>query len=202
MKLVLALLVLALAITVIVSVAVARQPRPSGFFTPAPEIASPLDKTAAPSSALPTSLTSAPAVTCHARGPLPDPSCTPGALNPRVTQATIGTTICVSGWTGTIRPPTSYTNALKVEQMRAYGLTGVPADYEEDHLLPLELGGDPRDPRNLWPQPRVSTDGAAAKDALENKLKRLVCAGALQLVDAQQCVIVDWVECDRRMAGR
>ncbi|MGW4529241.1 hypothetical protein [Amycolatopsis sp. NPDC004378] len=36
--------------------------------------------------------------------PLPDPACTPGALNPDVTQASIGSTICVSGWTATIRP--------------------------------------------------------------------------------------------------
>jgi hypothetical protein len=38
----------------------------------------------------------------------PDPTCTPGALNPAVTQATIGSTICKSGWTATIprRRPT------------------------------------------------------------------------------------------------
>lgn len=146
--------------------------------------------------------TSAAATTCHARGPLPDPVCTPGALNPNVTQATIGSTICVAGWTGTVRPPTSYTNALKVQQMAAYGLTGTTADYEEDHMLPLELGGAPSDPKNLWPQPRVAGTGAAAKDTLENKLKRLVCAGSLQLAEAQSCILVDWVDCDRRMAGR
>src|SRR3712207_3940055 len=49
---------------------------------------------------------------------------TPGALNPDVTQATIGSTICVRGWTRTIRPPSSYTSALKVEQLAEYGLEG------------------------------------------------------------------------------
>jgi hypothetical protein len=27
------------------------------------------------------------------------------------------------------------------------------ACYEEDHLSPLEDGGNPTDPRNLWPEP-------------------------------------------------
>ncbi|WP_406503203.1 hypothetical protein [Streptomyces sp. NBC_00212] len=31
--------------------------------------------------------------------PLPDPACQPGADNPDVTQDTIASTICVSGWT-------------------------------------------------------------------------------------------------------
>ena len=40
---------------------------------------------------------------------------TPGVLNPDVTQANIDSTICVHGWTRTIRPPTSYTNASETE---------------------------------------------------------------------------------------
>lgn len=42
-------------------------------------------------------------------GDLPDPQLTPGVTNPDVTQATIDKTICVPGWTKTIRPPASYT---------------------------------------------------------------------------------------------
>jgi hypothetical protein len=44
---------------------------------------------------------------------LPNPALTPGATNPDVTQDTISTTICVPGWTKTVRPPISYTNPLK-----------------------------------------------------------------------------------------
>ena len=44
-----------------------------------------------------------------AQSALPDPTRTPGALNPEVTQATIGATICVRGWTQTVRPPQQYT---------------------------------------------------------------------------------------------
>src|SRR2546430_13662847 len=76
---------------------------------------------------------------------------TPGVLNPDVTQATIGSTICVHGWTKTIRPPTDYTNALKVRQMREYGVGGSPSDHQEDHLISLQLRRHHTDPRNLSP---------------------------------------------------
>jgi hypothetical protein len=81
--------------------------------------------------------------------PLPDPSCTPGVLNPDVTQDTIDSTICVSGWTSTIRPSTSYTNKLKAAGIVDYGYSDTSmSDYEEDHFVPLELGGSPTDPGN------------------------------------------------------
>ncbi|MGZ4382921.1 MAG: hypothetical protein ACXVZ3_16025 [Gaiellaceae bacterium] len=117
------------------------------------------------------------------RAVLADPVRTPGVLNPEVTQATILTTICSHGWTATIRPPVEYTNALKREQMRAYGEKGPLSAYQEDHLISLELGGDPTDPRNLWPEPYPR---AAAVDQIENQLNGEVCSGSLSLHDAQE----------------
>jgi hypothetical protein len=108
---------------------------------------------------------------------------TPGVVNPEVTQATIHETICVRGWTKTIRPPVDYTNRLKLEQMRAYRLTGSASGYQEDHLISLELGGNPTDPRNLWPEPYPR---ASEVDATENDLNHRICAGSLSLVDAQR----------------
>ena len=107
---------------------------------------------------------------------------TPGVVNPDVTQANIGSTICKRGWTKTIRPPTDYTNALKVKQMREYGVGGEPSDYQEDHLISLELGGHPTDPRNLWPEPYPR---ASSMDGIENGLNDNVCAGELSLEEAQ-----------------
>ena len=107
----------------------------------------------------------------------------PGVLNADVTQETIGSTICVHGWTATVRPPVEYTNALKLEQMRAYGETGPMSAYQEDHLISLELGGDPTDPRNLWPEPYPR---AADVDQIENELNAQVCSGKLSLPDAQR----------------
>lgn len=107
----------------------------------------------------------------------------PGAINPRVTQANIATTICLKGWTRTIRPPASYTGALKLRQMAERHLPGRPSDYQEDHLIPLELGGHPTDPRNLWPQ---RLEEAQRKDAQELPLNRAVCANRMLLTAAQE----------------
>jgi hypothetical protein len=108
---------------------------------------------------------------------------TPGALNPEVTQATLRATICKHGWTRTIRPPTSYTNELKLDQMRTYRRTGDAHDYQEDHLISLELGGHPTDPRNLWPEPLPH---AYEVDQVENELNDGVCSGKLTLAEAQR----------------
>jgi hypothetical protein len=116
---------------------------------------------------------------------LPIPSVTPGALNPKVKQSTIKKTICKSGWTATIRPPVSYTNALKIKQMVLYEETGLPSEYEEDHFIPLELGGAPRNPKNLWPEARSQSK---LSDPLENKLKRQVCKGLLKLAKARVAI--------------
>ena len=106
----------------------------------------------------------------------------PGVANPEVTQANIRATICRSGWTKTIRPPVEYTNDLKQKQMRAYGLHGPPSAYQEDHLISLEVGGQPTDPRNLWPEPYPR---AAEVDQIENELNAKICSGALTLEQAQ-----------------
>ncbi|MCZ4103010.1 hypothetical protein [Streptomyces sp. H39-C1] len=125
--------------------------------------------------------------------PLPDRTCTPGTYNPDVTQASIGSTICVSGWTATVRPPTSYTNALKVQQIAEYGYADTStADYEEDHQVPLELGGSPRDPKNLWPEPRYGTKTATTKDGVETKLKNAVCKGTITLSSARTAIATNW----------
>jgi hypothetical protein len=108
---------------------------------------------------------------------------TPGVVNPGVTQANIASTICKHGWTRTIRPPTDYTNTLKQKQMREHGLSGSLSEYQEDHLISLELGGHPTDPRNLWPEPYPR---ASEVDAIENELNDQVCSGRLTLDEAQR----------------
>lgn len=134
-----------------------------------------------------------PAGSCHAIGSgayeRPAPSCTPGALNPAVTQATIYRTICASGWTETVRPPESISEQEKLASMAAYGDTGSPGAYEYDHFVPLELGGATNDPRNLWPEPGGIPN---PKDALENKLKDEICAGQISLAQAQHEIVRNW----------
>jgi hypothetical protein len=108
---------------------------------------------------------------------------TPGVVNPDVTQANIASTVCKPGWTRTVRPPTDYTNALKLKQMREYGVGGSPSRYQEDHLISLELGGHPTDARNLWPEPYPR---ASEMDSIENELNAKLCSGELSLDEAQR----------------
>ena len=129
-------------------------------------------------------------------GVLPDSSRTPGADNPAVTQATITSTICVTGWTATVRPDTSYTNTLKREQLAsgyAYQGDTNPADYEEDHFIPLEIGGAPSVSRNLWPEPYAGSEGARVKDVVENRLHHEVCKGTISLAAARQEIVKNWL---------
>jgi hypothetical protein len=137
---------------------------------------------------------------CRARGSglysLPDPRCTPGAISPAATQANIRSTICGYGYTETVRPSESVTEPEKEASMAAYGDAGQLHDYEYDHLVPLELGGAPNDPRNLWPEPGRAPN---PKDELERRLREMVCAGRLALGTAQREIASNWVVAYRRL---
>jgi hypothetical protein len=131
---------------------------------------------------------------CHVRGHypynMPDPHCTPGALNPAVTQASIHNTICRSGYSGSIRPSTSVTGPEKLASIRAYGLHQGPSAYEYDHLISLELGGAANDSRNLWPENGASPN---LKDKVENYLHARVCDGRMSLARAERIIAFGWV---------
>jgi hypothetical protein len=127
----------------------------------------------------------------------PDSARTPGAANPDITQDNIEETICNHSWsTKSVRPPESYTHALKLRQISEYGYNDTNLrDYEEDHLIPLEIGGHPTDPRNLWPEPyqtSIADGGARFKDKVENYLHDQICTNRMPLVDAQQAIAKDW----------
>jgi hypothetical protein len=169
-----------------------------GLSTPArPSTAAP-SRAAARSSTPPPSLSAR--ATCRARGrglfSLPDPRCTPGAISPAVTQANIESTICRAGYTKTVRPPESVTEPEKLASLAAYGDAGSAHEYEYDHLVPLELGGAPNDPRNLWPEPGAT---ANPKDQLEHRLHAMVCDRDTTLARAQAEIAHDWVATYHRL---
>lgn len=160
--------------------------------TASPTAPAPAPTTAAPT---PTATATAPAgwTLGYARRDL-----TPGARNPAVTQGTIGQTICVVGWTDTVRPSSTYTNTLKVSGIRAYGYADTSlTSYKEDHVLPLEVGGAPSDPANLFPQP---TAAASMKDRDEDAGHLAVCGDPVRhipatktLAQAQADIVAKWV---------
>lgn len=148
---------------------------------------------------------------------LPDASCTPGATNPAVTQANLASTVCKSGYTAAIRPPLAYTSQVKQMEVsgtggtvsyqgRTYTVPGYTlsdrseASYELDHLIPLELGGAPADPRNLWPEfnypngPHPTSYDHNPKDPIEFKLRGELCSGKIALAQAQQEIASNWTK--------
>lgn len=128
---------------------------------------------------------------------LPDPSCTPGAIDPAVTQANIGTTICKSGYTATVRAPASDTDKVKKLSLQQYGL--VPASSTEfDHLISLQLGGT-NAVSNLWPEPnREGAPGTTnPKDAIETRLNKAVCSHRIALSEAQRAIAHNWVSAEK-----
>jgi hypothetical protein len=134
------------------------------------------------------------------------------ALNPVVKQETIGKTICVPGYAMGVRPATRYTKGVKKMYFQRAQLNPRLAQaYELDHIIPLTLGGHPRNLDNLALQIREGENGATRKDRIEEKLQCLVCSGQVTLATAQRDILEDWqaaydryahVKCQRRKESR
>jgi hypothetical protein len=143
---------------------------------------------------------------CHYRhGPggevLPDPHCTPGAIDTAVGASTLSATVCrVGGYTGSVRPPEAITEAAKRKLMAAYGIPWSQAGrYELDHLVELNAGGA-SDFRNLWPEPNVFLNGATSsafvrndKDRVEAYTFHQLCTGQVNLWALQHAMASNWV---------
>jgi len=132
--------------------------------------------------------------------PLPDPACTPGAINPTVTTEVLQDpnfrTMCIRSQ--------ATSEAQKASTYQWYGTphptqnTGANQTCELDHLISLELGGaDTLD--NIWPQ--CGPDGVALseryfkrKDGVENYLAKQVREGKMTLGDAQRGIAEDWTQ--------
>ena len=115
------------------------------------------------------------------------------ALNPDVRQETIAQTVCVAGYTASVRPSTTYTNGVKLKLMHEQSIPAATAgSFELDHRIPLALGGHPRNLKNLTLQPWEGEDGAKKKDRLERALQKLVCASKVMLEDARRAIYFDW----------
>lgn len=120
------------------------------------------------------------------------------AADDAVTQANLASTICrKGGYTSGVRPSTSVTGREKKLNAASYGYTGAMGEAEYDHLISLQLGGDPNDPRNLWIEPadpghKTSQGVNNLKDPVETKLHTAVCAGKVTLAQAMQAIATYW----------
>jgi hypothetical protein len=117
---------------------------------------------------------------------VPDPKLTPGATLPLTRDD-----ICAVGMVETARVvPVDVAKRV----FAAYGVDAPePRAYEVDYLITPALGGSDNI-RNFWPQPyRNTVWNAHIKDALEDHLQELVCAGQLELATAQHEIAFDWI---------
>ena len=197
----------------VAAAAIAEQPTAVPTDTPvvATEAPTPPSPVAVPTLAVgpdaplpnPNSVPVPPPGACHIDQGLPDRSCTPGLLNPRLTAAQL----CAPGFsTRSIRPPTSYTDALKRRLMIAYGQVGTnpvtgrawsPNDVELDHDVSLEDLGHPWSPQNLWPEPRRASGAepnAEEKDQVEITVHELICADQAHAADYAARLAADWTQ--------
>jgi hypothetical protein len=120
------------------------------------------------------------------RGVEPDRALTPGATR----QVSVGA-VCSMQHEEVVREvPTN----LRQEVFQEYGIVNARAnDYEIDYLIAPGLGGTD-DIRNLWPEPEGSKVwNSRVKDALEEQLHQMVCAGKIDLSTAQNDIATDWI---------
>ncbi len=119
---------------------------------------------------------------------------TPGEVFPAATAAVV----CVSGYSASVR---DVPDSVRYAVFAAYHIDySLHSNYELDHLISLELGGD-NSQANLWPEPLNGAGGAKVKDTLENKLHALVCSGQIALTEAQQAISGDWATAYAKYAG-
>lgn len=111
-------------------------------------------------------------------------------LNESISQDNIKKTICIPNYTQTIRPPSSYTNKIKLVKLKSIGLSKTDAKkYVLDHIIPLSSGGNPNDPENLILQPFIESK---LKDRLEVKIHKDICDGKISLQYGQKIFENNW----------
>jgi hypothetical protein len=128
---------------------------------------------------------------CRARGALPDRRCTPGEALGHITAVNA----CRPGYAGSVG---SVSAKLERAVYLEYGITRPASQYEIDHLVSLQLGGD-NSIANLWPEAATPAPGFHEKDRLEKHLRHEVCSGAANLRAVQRMLASDWLAAYRRM---
>lgn len=141
---------------------------------------------------------------CHIRKgangePLPDPTCTPGAIDKAVTDVNITSTVCrKGGYTSSVRPPEDLTETVKRKLLAAYGIPASDiSKYELDHLVDLAAGGA-SDVRNLWPEPNTFRQFHASnfvhndKDEIESYTFHAICQHKVSVTAVQNAMATNW----------
>jgi hypothetical protein len=112
------------------------------------------------------------------------------ALTPGATLLVNRPAVCASENVKNKTVPAS----LQRKVFEEYGIAGAdPRAYEVDYLVTPALGGA-EDIHNLWPHSYSATVwNARVKDALEDRLRDLVCEGDVDLTEAQKEIASNWI---------
>jgi len=114
-------------------------------------------------------------------------------LDQRVTQQSIGETICRPGYASAVAPPFDELMARKDRMLAERGIDADDAaDFALDRRVPVVLGGSPDAPSNLGLLPWAGRQGERRKARAAVMLKRCVCEGKLSLAEAQAAIVGDW----------
>jgi len=114
-------------------------------------------------------------------------------LDQRVTQQSIGETICRPGYASAVAPPFDELMARKDRMLAEHGIDpDDAADFALDRRVPVVLGGSPDAPSNLGLLPWAGRQGERRKARAAVMLKRCVCEGKLSLAEAQAAIVGDW----------
>ena len=118
----------------------------------------------------------------------PDAKLTPGVVNPAATKEMI----CTPNYTAQ-KGVRNVPESVKKQVFAEYNVDPKSDKFEVDLLISLELGGS-NDIKNLWPESYTTTPyNAHTKDALENKLHRMICSGQIDMKEAQTEIATDWI---------
>lgn len=113
----------------------------------------------------------------------PNPALTPGVMVNVAVSA-----ICRPGYATEARK--KLTRGTKERVWKAYGVERADRSrYRLDHYVPISAGGCAYCAANLWPEPVADS---VAKDRLEARLHRDLCAGRITLGDVPGIVGRGW----------
>jgi hypothetical protein len=121
----------------------------------------------------------------------PDPSCAPGELSTGVTGNT-GETVCNQAWIAAasrLQPSATTLEQLLIE----YQLPGNPATYALARVIPVQDGGSPTSPSNLYPLPLYGYGGQQTRGAVADELHDEICSHKITVAQATTTLEGDWL---------
>jgi len=120
-----------------------------------------------------------------------DPACAPGKLDPAVT-GNLAQTVCNPAWVAAasqIQPPPVTLDKLLIESQ----LPGNPVTYALARVIPVEDGGSPTSPLNLYPLPLNGFGGEQTQTVVANQLHQEICSHEITIAQAAKTLQGDWL---------